>query len=624
MKTYRLSKSRSILKWGCNRYKKKHQSLTATQKERLEELLESLDNAVLKGDRQEASDWAHKLEDYGEEPLKKSFFEQIKEFSFVLIVAVLVATLIRQLVFEAYEIPTGSMRPTFREHDDVLVSKTAFGINMPFATDHIYFDPGLVQRTGIVIFSGDNIDLPDTDSHYLWVFPYKKRYIKRLMGKPGDTVYFYGGRIYGIDRQGETLNELSTSPWIESITYVPYIYQQGFVSRPKRNEFVLSQMHEDIGRIQVLPFGQFLGEIYTGKEWIKDDPQAALKEHNSIKTFSDFWGIKNYAVSRLLTKKELDDRKDLSKEGLEEGLLYLEIKHTPSVNSSNASLQQNPPELVTTYTTLIPLNQEHIDELMKHMYTARFTIKDGKAVRYSHEKARPQADSPAFAKIPDGTYEFYNGVAQEIGFGSIARELHKDHPIYSHDPEYVQKLYNYGIEFNTRYAPTMNALGFPSRYTFFRNGELFTLNGAIFKKDDPILAAFNQREEKKQTDSSERKPYVAFKDYGPPLKKDGSIDKEFIQAFGLKIPEKKYLVLGDNHAMSGDSRVFGFVPQENLQGAPDLILWPPGSRWGCPPQKTYPWFNIPRTIVWSIIGLIALIWWWIARKNRQQKQFHKL
>ena len=162
----------------------------------------------------------------------------------MLIVAVFIATLLRQVVFEAYEIPTGSMRPTFREQDNVLVSKTAFGINMPFATGHIYFDPSLVQRTGIVIFSGDQIDLPDTDSSYLWIFPYKKRYIKRCMGKPGDTVYFYGGKIYGMDSNKNEIPELSDSPWIDKIAYIPFFYMEGIVSRPKKNEFVFNQMHE--------------------------------------------------------------------------------------------------------------------------------------------------------------------------------------------------------------------------------------------------------------------------------------------------------------------------------------------------------------------------------------------
>jgi signal peptidase I len=90
--------------------------------------------------------------------------------------------------------------------------------------------------------------------------------------------------------------------------------------------------------------------------------------------------------------------------------------------------------------------------------------------------------------------------------------------------------------------------------------------------------------------------------------KEGKPDVDFIRTFGVTVPTKHYFLLGDNHAMSLDGRVFGFIPEENMQGAPDLILWPPGSRWGAPPQKPYPFVNFPRLVVWSLVALVALIW----------------
>ena len=169
-----------------------------------------------------------------------------------------------------------------------------------------------------------------------------------------------------------------------------------------------------------------------------------------------------------------------------------------------------------------------------------------------------------------------------------------------------------------------NSILYPSRYAYFRDGDLYALGAPLLKKENRYLKDFNIRESKREKQSSKDKPYVAFKDYGPPLKDDGSVDKEFLSTFGLKIPEGYYLVLGDNHAMSADSRVFGFVPAANLQGAPDLIVWPPGKRWGPPPQKPYPWFNVPRTIVWSILGVIALIWYVIHRRNLKRPIFKRL
>jgi signal peptidase I len=41
----------------------------------------------------------------------------------------------------------------------------------------------------------------------------------------------------------------------------------------------------------------------------------------------------------------------------------------------------------------------------------------------------------------------------------------------------------------------------------------------------------------------------------------------------LIVPEKSYFVLGDNRDDSYDSRYWGFVPQENIEGRPLVIYW---------------------------------------------------
>lgn len=42
------------------------------------------------------------------------------------------------------------------------------------------------------------------------------------------------------------------------------------------------------------------------------------------------------------------------------------------------------------------------------------------------------------------------------------------------------------------------------------------------------------------------------------------------------VPEDTVFVMGDNRANSSDSRVFGPVPEENLEGEAFVIFWPPG------------------------------------------------
>ena len=623
---YSLRKSHQVMKTSYKWYKQKGSQLSPNQLVIFESHLQALDQAIVNQNQGEADRYAHLLEEFCQAHFKKSAWQYFVEVGTAVIFALLIATVVRQMWFEPYEIPTGSMRPTFEELDRLTVTKTAFGLNIPLLTKHFYFDPKLVQRGGIVIWSGEGVAHLDPESTFMGIFPYSKRYIKRCLGKAGDTLYFYGGKIYGFDREGHDLSELLNNPWMAKLEHIPFMRFEGRVSQSRGpnldrpSEVIFHQMNQSIGRL-IYQNERAKGEIFNGQAWVTDQPEAQRYPHNTLQTYSDFWGMRNFALVRLLSKKQVQNLTPYPVNDKEEGILYLEMRHTPHLMTLESGTTT-----LTSYATLLPLKEQHIKAIMENMYTARFVVKNGRAQRYRQEGQQPFTTAdPLFPGVEDGTYELYYGKAYQIDWSGIATLLPPEHPLYSQKPSHVQKLFNIGMEMSNDFLPQpRNQFNYPSRYAYFREGDLYLLGAPIVKKDEPMLKEFLKTELKRESDSTSSTPYVAFRDYGPPLTAKGELDKEFIETFGFKVPEGKYLMLGDNHAMSKDSRYFGPVPQANIQGAPSLIIWPPGERWGFPNQKPYPFITLPRLIVWGTVLLIGLLWYLLSRRRLKRPIFKRL
>ena len=605
---YRLRKSKSLFYHIIRSYNRKKKVLPPRERENLRDLLIELQDAIQEKNREKASALAVRLETLSEVHLKKSSYYQIRDFILALIFALCLAVVIRSVWFEFYEIPTGSMRPTLKEKDHLAVSKTAFGINIPLTTKHLYFNPDLIQRNGIFIFTGEGMDITDVNTRYFYIFPGKKQYVKRLIGKPGDTLYFYGGKIYGVDKNNQDITPLLNPPPLFHLDHVPFIHFDGKTSADKSQNITLRQMNEPVAKLYMKSPNKPSGELLA--PYNKD-----------IYDYFDLWGIKNFGMARLLTKKQALELTDTLSTQLEEAPLYLEIFHHPSVRYPVFDKDYTGKMRLSTGNSisLLPLGENYLKTLFQNLYTARFHVIDGYAIRYGSKSNNKQYQyySPKLEKVPDGTYEFYYGKAYQVLWGGLTKELQKDHPLYQFSIDQIQTLFNLGIEFNTFFEPhSQHPYYLPSRYTYFRNGNLFVMGAPLMKKEDPALATFVSKELTKQRNAPSYHPYFPFIDGGPPMK-EGEIDLDYLHKYGVTVPEGYYLALGDNYAMSADSRDFGFVPENNIRGAPTFIFWPFGDRFGRPLQTPYPFFNGPRTIIWVTLIICELIFLLFYYKRRR-------
>lgn len=611
MKTYRLKKSLHLLRQALKMYRRKKNRLGQDERQLCAAALKTLQEALMEKDRTEAHAAAQTIEALYEHHLKKTPFEKVRDFILGLGGALVIAVLIRTMWFELMEIPTGSMRPTFAEGDRLIVSKTPFGINIPLKRGHFLFENDLTKRNATIVFTSAGMDVADGDHLYFYLFPGKKQFVKRMLGKPGDTLYFYGGKIYGIDADGKDITAELNPDFLSKIDHIPFIHLNGKREIPAKgignvfSPITIKQMNEPIAKLSLSASNHVIGELLPPFQGAFDD-------------YYDVWGFKDYGMARLLTRAEVKAYTDVKE--IADAPLYMEIIHHPTIKYPMMEREPNGklyPSVGTT-SSVIPLQEDHLKTLMSNLYTCRFIVKDGKGYRYgSSYKSYP----PSLKGVPDGTYEFYYGKGYKVHMGGVLTALPKDHPLYQLTPKRVQLLFNLGIEMMTPFQPmSKDQALLPSRYVYYRDGDLYALGTPLFKKEDPTLITFLQQEHLRQGNAPTYRPHFPFEDPGPPLNPDGTLDITFIQNKGMKIPGKHYLALGDNFAMSSDSRDFGFVPEDNLRGAPDFIFWPPGKRFGPPLEVSYAWISKPRVIVWILAAIGFSIYYIVHRRRTKLPQ----
>ncbi|NCC21580.1 MAG: signal peptidase I [Alphaproteobacteria bacterium] len=113
--------------------------------------------------------------------------EEWMEFLRTAAIAVFLALLIRTFLFEPFNIPSGSMKPTLEIGDYLFVYKPAYGYS------RYSFPFGLAPIEGRVMS-----EEPQRGDVIVFKLPTNTRvdYIKRVIGLPGESVQVVDGRLY--------------------------------------------------------------------------------------------------------------------------------------------------------------------------------------------------------------------------------------------------------------------------------------------------------------------------------------------------------------------------------------------------------------------------------------------
>ena len=116
----------------------------------------------------------------------KKIFYSIYDNVKTLLVALILAVLIRSLLFQPFYIPSSSMEPTLLVGDRIFVSKYTYGYSkhsFPFSPNisNERFFAKSPKRGDLVVFKTPADNRTD--------------YIKRLIGLPGDTIQFIKGEL---------------------------------------------------------------------------------------------------------------------------------------------------------------------------------------------------------------------------------------------------------------------------------------------------------------------------------------------------------------------------------------------------------------------------------------------
>ncbi len=175
-----------------------------------------------------------------------------RELPLLILIALVIAVVIKTFVIQAFWIPSSSMENTLQINDRVLVNKLAFDIGDVSRGDVIVFDDprGVQERESVAEAVLRNL------AESVGLSTPKSEFIKRVIGLPGETVEVRDGAVH---INGEALAESYLHPRTSMPDFGPETVPPGmyFVMGDNRNSSQDSRF-----------FGPIDGDAIVGKAFV--------------------------------------------------------------------------------------------------------------------------------------------------------------------------------------------------------------------------------------------------------------------------------------------------------------------------------------------------------------------
>lgn len=136
------------------------------------------------------------------EPEEKRKKGVLREWAEAIVIAFVLAMIIKAFILGSYWVPSSSMEDTVFKNDWLLATKFNYGSTIPFTTDKIWGKDIVPKRGDVVIFS----------------FPLKKSidFVKRVVALPGEKIEIKDKRVFINGKELVLGHEKYTEPVIDS------------------------------------------------------------------------------------------------------------------------------------------------------------------------------------------------------------------------------------------------------------------------------------------------------------------------------------------------------------------------------------------------------------------------